>query len=296
MKDNNIKKFVIVILLLLVVLVSGTTYALFTKTVNTGGVITLKSGTRYIGIYGENKENIGLNVTYTFTIENRGVEEASYQVTIEDIINTIGRENINYTYTNGDTTKTGKLSDSIIEEENLGVGESVTVTITLTSDLVGDYQGKIKVTTNEPISKNYQDESGANPPKLVGDMIPVVYNESTSNWEKADINSEWYNYEAQVWANAVTIKDESKRAEYVSASAGTPILMDDINTMMVWIPRYSYTLGNTYGYQIEGAINPYIYWPGAFDIKFVDTNTIEFGAGKYKGDTPSEYFTPSSFC
>ena len=81
MKDNNIRKFVIVILLLLVVLVSGTTYALFTKTVNTGGVITLKSGTRYIGIYGENKENIGLNVTYTFTIENRGVEEASYQVT-----------------------------------------------------------------------------------------------------------------------------------------------------------------------------------------------------------------------
>ena len=296
MKERKIRKYIILILLMLVLLVSGTTYALFTKTVNTRGVITIKSGKRYIGIYGEDKENIGLNVTYIFTIENRGIEEASYQVTLEDIINTVGRENINYTYTNGETTKTGKLSDGIIEEENLGVGEKVTVTIRLTSDLSGDYKGKIKVTTNEPISKIYQDESGANPPELVGDMIPVVYNESTKNWEKEDISKEWYNYEKQNWANAVTIKDQTKRAQYVSASAGTEIPIDDMNTMMVWVPRYSYTLGNTYGYKIEGADDPSLKIPGAFDIKFVDKNTTEMGAGKYTGDTPVEYFTPSSFC
>ena len=296
MKENSVRKYIIVVLLMLVILVIGTTYALFTKSVDTKGTVTLKSGTRYIGIYGPDKENIGLNVTYTFTIENRGIEEASYQVTLEDIINTVGRENINYTYTNGETTKTGKLSDGIIEEENLGVGEKVTVTIRLTSDLSGDYKGKIKVTTNEPISKIYQDESGANPPELVGDMIPVVYNEENKYWEKADISKEWYNYEKQNWANAVTIKDQTKRAEYVSASAGTEIPIENINTMMVWIPRYSYTLGNTYGYKIEGASEPSQATPGAFDIKFVDKNTTEMGAGKYTGDTPSEYFTPSSFC
>ena len=243
MKENNLRKYIIVILLMLVVLVSGTAYALFTKTVDTRRVITIKSGKRYIGIYGSDKENLGLNVTYTFTIENRGVEDASYQVTIEDIINTVGRENINYTYTNGETTKTGKLSGGIIEEENLGVGEKVTVTIRLTSDLSGDYKGKIKVTTGEPINKNecIDVKSTPNPPELVGDMIPVVYNETTKNWKKADINGKWYDYEEQMWANAVTIKDQTKRAQYVAATAGTPILMEDMNTMMVWIPRYSYT-------------------------------------------------------
>ncbi len=300
MKDNNIKKYIIVILLMLVVLVSGTTYALFTKTVNTKGVITIKSGKRYIGIYGPDKENMGLNVTYTFTIENRGTEEASYQVTIEDIINTVGRENIAYTYTNGTTTKTGKLSDGVIEEENLGVGEKVTVTITLTSDLSGDYKGKIKVTTGES-KRGYVpnfpiDTSGANPPELVGDMIPVVYNEDNNHWVKADTTKNWYNYNEQVWANAVTIRNQTKRAEYVAASAGVEIPIEDMNTMLVWIPRYSYTLGNTYGYQIEGANIPSKETPGAFDIKFVDKDTTEMGSGKYTGDTPSEYFTPSSFC
>ncbi len=261
MKDKNMRKFIIVPLLLLVVLVIGTTYALFTKTLDTAKVISIKTGTKYIGIYGPDKENMGLNVTYTFTIENRGTEEASYQVTIEDIINTVGRENINFTYTNGTTTKTGKLSDGVIEEENLGVGEKVTISITLTSSLSGDYKGKIKVTTGDPVKKNCiadldvggEDESGANPPELRGDMIPVVYNECTKSWVKADTTKNWYNYDAQVWANVVTIRDQTKRREYVSASAGTEIPIEDMNTMMVWIPRYSYTLGNEYGYKIEGA-------------------------------------------
>ena len=298
MKDNNVRKYIIVILLMLVVLVCGTTYALFTKTVNTEKVITIKTGKRYIGIYGPDKENLGLNVTYTFTIENRGVEEASYQVTIEDIINTVGRENINYTYTNGETTKTGKLSDGIIEEENLGVGEKVTVTIRLTSDLSGDYKGKIKVTTGEPINKNecVDVKSTPNPPELVGDMIPVVYNETTKNWKKADINGKWYDYEEQMWANAVTIKDQTKRAQYVAATAGTPILMEDMNTMMVWIPRYSYTIRNKYGCQLEGGDLPSQATPGAFDIKFVDKNTTDMGSGQYTGNTIQNYFTPSSFC
>ncbi len=53
---------------------------------------------------------------------------------------------------------------------------------------------------------------------------------------------------------------------------------------------------NTYGYKIGGASEPSNETPGAFDIKFVDKNTTEMGAGKYTGDTPVEYFTPSSFC
>ena len=99
-----------------------------------------------------------------------------------------------------------------------------------------------------------------------------------------------------MWANAVTIKDNTKRGIYKNAAIGTPVAIEDINTFMVWIPRYSYTLGNTYGYQIEGAETPSETTPGAFDIKFVDQNIIDMGSGKYTGDTPDNYFTPSSFC
>ena len=55
-------------------------------------------------------------------------------------------------------------------------------------------------------------------------------------------------------------------------------------------------LGNNYGCQLEEASEPSIKTPGAFDIKFVDKNTTEMGAGKYTGANPKEYFIPSSFC
>ena len=74
----------------------------------------------------------------------------------------------------------------------------------------------------------YQDESGANAPELVDGMIPVTYN--GTNWVKADVYNEWYNYNNQKWANAVTVTEEN-RATYMSAEAGTVIPMEDINTM-----------------------------------------------------------------
>ncbi len=130
-------------------------------------------------------------------------------------------------------------------------------------------------------------------------MIPVVWNESSKQWQKADeknTNNSWYDYDKQIWANAVTIKDANKRAEYKNAQAGTTIDLSYVNLMLVWIPRYSYTLRDQYGYQIDGASPLSINTPGAFDIKFVKTSTIETGSGKYTGTTPSNYYTPSSFC
>ncbi len=143
----------------------------------------------------------------------------------------------------------------------------------------------------------YTSSGTPNPPELVGDMIPVIYDDASNTWVKSSTSKgKWYNYDKQMWANAVTIKDTTKRATYKNAEVGTSIPIEDINTFMVWIPRYSYTLGNTYGYQIEGAETPSQKTPGAFNIKFVDKNTIDMGSGKYTGDKPDNYFTPSSFC
>ncbi len=87
-----------------------------------------------------------------------------------------------------------------------------------------------------------------NEPVLAEGMIPVVYDETCESttaadnasgcWEVADKSTEWYNYDDQMWANAVT----TSVASYRTASAGTEIPMSTINSMWVWIPRYKYMI------------------------------------------------------
>ena len=92
------------------------------------------------------------------------------------------------------------------------------------------------------------DESGANYPVLVKGLIPVVYNETTQKWVKADTESStstygWYDYTQKKWANAILVTD-TNRATYQSASAGTEITDEDILEFYVWIPRYKYKVWN----------------------------------------------------
>ena len=95
----------------------------------------------------------------------------------------------------------------------------------------------------------YVDNSGANIPKISTGMIPVIYKDE--NWIKADTTSEWYNYDKQWWANTVTVSEEN-RQKYMEAIPGTPISMDDINTMWVWVPRYEYeTITSTTATEIK---------------------------------------------
>ena len=93
------------------------------------------------------------------------------------------------------------------------------------------------------------DESGANRPLLTSNMIPVYYDDTSKEWKKAsttkgDTSNKWYDYDNKMWANAVTVT-ETNRETYLKADAGTTIPMDDINTMWVWVPRYTYTYLNT---------------------------------------------------
>lgn len=297
-KDQKINMLIIIPLLITFTLTITITYAFFKKTIKTDSLISIKTGTKYIGIYGENKNNIELGKSYTFTIENRGLEAASYKLTIEDIVNEIGRENISYSYLKEGELQTGKLSDEIIENENLEAGQSITITITLNSDTSKKYQGKIKVSTEEIMLGYCRNiKTTPNPPELVGDMIPVIYDEESNNWKKAKTESgEWYDYNNRKWANAITINESTKREEYKNASIGTIIDINDINTFFVWIPRYSYTLGNKYGCKTSGASDPALLTPGGFDIKFVSRDITDTGSGQYTGNNPENYYTPSSFC
>ncbi len=147
-----------------------------------------------------------------------------------------------------------------------------------------------------------------NSPELNGDMIPVYY-EATSDtegtWKKADINNEnnnWYDYSNQKWANAVTVVKEGEHSrDYYKneADVGTPIPMNDINTMWVWIPRYSYTIKSENGTDYYGKAsfeneNPTQTLPGEIDVKFISKVT-ETGNAQYTGDTPTNWRTNEAF-
>ncbi len=117
----------------------------------------------------------------------------------------------------------------------------------------GIFNGVVKfedtdTTTNTPTIHEPIDNSGANYPILGDALIPVVYNETSSKWVKADTESStstygWYDYTNKKWANAILVT-ETNRATYQSATAGTEITDSDILAHYVWIPRYKYKVWN----------------------------------------------------
>ena len=143
-----------------------------------------------------------------------------------------------------------------------------------------------------------------NAPMLDEGMIPVKYD--GSNWVKADrsnSNNDWYNYDNLVWANAVTVS-ESSRSTYKNASVGTVVNMDDIETMWVWIPRYSYSIGSEDGTNYYGKQGTFLdstptqALPGEIDVKFVSENKKDRGSAKYivsEGISDDNWYTPDAF-
>ena len=83
---------------------------------------------------------------------------------------------------------------------------------------------------------SYQDQSGANIPELLDNMIPVKYEDNNSIY--ANTSQEWYDYNKKEWANAVVLKSG------VTKTVGQTITEDDIALWYVWVPRYKYTIFN----------------------------------------------------
>ncbi len=93
--------------------------------------------------------------------------------------------------------------------------------------------------------------------------------------------------------------EDASREYYKQANVGSPISMDDINTMWVWIPRYSYTIKsedgtNYYGKASFGNNTPSRELPGEIDVKFI-SNITETGSARYTGDTPTNWRTNEAF-
>ncbi len=139
-----------------------------------------------------------------------------------------------------------------------------------------------------------------NAPVLNGDMIPVYYEKTSDTegqWKVADstnADGSWYNYTNQMWANAVTVTQAS-RDTYKGAAKGTPVLDSDINTMWVWIPRYSYTIMQKYGKGSSCENEPTISKPGEIDVKFVTTETTDKGTAQYTSGSATNWKTNEAF-
>ena len=82
----------------------------------------------------------------------------------------------------------------------------------------------------------YQDDSGANKPEMLNNMIPIIYENDT--WKYANIEEKWYDYNKKEWANAVVLEDG------ISKNIGDVIKEEEIALWYVWIPRYKYQLFN----------------------------------------------------
>ncbi len=305
----------------------GSAYAVFTSVSRSAEYNVIKVGTLNIDFGADSSNTInltgqypmsdeeGLKLTpYTFTITNTGSLAADYEVFIQDDQDMISKDNcssnqlnkdyIRYKLDTGSPANLSSIAGSNyrIATGSLEAGGSVTYTLYVwIREGVGNdvlnkhYHGKIVVE-----GENVQREENA--PELDSGMIPVTYN--GSSWEKADATSNnWYNYSEGMWANAVTVSSTT-RSTYQSAEVGTEISMDDIETMWVWIPRYSYTIGsedgtNYYGKQGEFLdTTPTQELPGEIDIRFVDTNTKDRGTAKYivsNGIEDSSWYTPDAF-
>ena len=122
----------------------------------------------------------------------------------------------------------------------------------------------------------FDEQAGANKPKLAEGMIPVKWN--GRNWVKADENNtnfDWYQYDTtnKKWANVVTVKENGSktRETYQNAAIGTEIAEEDIVGMFVWIPRYSYQITNGYHEAANGT--------GTIEIKFLKGTTDNYEGG-----------------
>ena len=199
-------------------------------------------------------------------------------------------------------TSIGKSPKRILDFgtiEGKGTNE-YSLNLWITSDVDGNYSdqvfsGKLRVEVS-------QERPKPNTPELDTNMIAVRYN--GSDFLKADSSTNsWYNYDKQEWANAVTVSSNT-RDRYLEAEVGTKIDMADIETMWVWIPRYSYSIGSEDGKKYYGKQGDYldstptVALPGEIDVKFVDKNTKDRGTAKYvvsEGLESDSWYTPDAF-
>ena len=270
------KKLIVLIssIIVSIIILISSTYALLFKTDVTAeqsyktGVLEITSTSVNNSVTLTNSlpttdEDGAVSTPYTFKITNTGNLSYKFDVMLLSTTtdNQIDAQYIKVKVDNETTVTLNNLTDGKIKTNvTLKPGKDITISIrvwlsdtTPNTQIGKTFNGKITTdgqaiytvenTTHAPI-----DNSGANYPDLIDGLIPVVYNETTKKWVKADTESStstygWYDYANKKWANAILVT-ETNRSTYQNATAGTEINDLDILAFYVWIPRYKYKVWN----------------------------------------------------
>ena len=325
MEDKKKKITVIVMSILIVItLLLALTYAYFSTQLS-GKDQIVKVGELEL-VLDETSEGISLDNAVgisdskgmsldgsTFELINNGNKAVDYTIYLDD--NTIGetdtriddkylKYNLNKNGTdNGASLLTSIKNNSnrVIDSGTIEGGETnkYNLKLWITDEVDGNYSGQ--VFSGKLRVEVSQEKQKPNEPELDEGMIAVSYN--GTNWVKTDKNNNWYNYDELKWANAVTVSSDTL-STYQSASVGTVIDMNDIETMWVWIPRYSYSIGSEDGTNYYGKQGTFLEatptqsLPGEIDVKFVDISVKDRGTAKYKvseGIKDNSWYTPNAF-
>ena len=336
MKNKKKKYIVILVLVLLIVLIIGLSYAWLMTTLQGEKDVSILVDTIDLELDESASEGIQLvNAIptydddgkefspYKFSLTNKSRIDLYFSLSLiddEELINScqttdgsacelLDAKDIRYEVKVGDSSYIGTLSDSpviyhgvIDASEKLDCELRVWLNINAGNDVMGKaFLGKLQVFATQQVAEDkfIQDNEEVNEPKMDSNMIAVRHD--GYNWVKTDKTSGWYNYGRGIWANAVTVSSE-KLAEYQSAGVGTVIDMDDIETMWVWIPRYSYTITSEDGTNYYGKRGVYLSdsptkaLPGEIDIKFIGTDVKEKGTARYNNtEEPKNWYTPDAF-
>ena len=189
---------------------------------------------------------------FSFSIENKDNRDIHYVLSLVDNDSTIKNSDVRY-----QIIKNDKIigiytlrNDGIIDIDFIKAKEVKNYKIRMWLNYNSEVKiGKLSKRIGLSEEKKVLDSSNANKPVLIKGMIPVYYDEEKMSFCKSSTENtfyqEWYNYADQKWANAVTV-DSAKRNKYIDSPIGTPISMDDINSMWVWIPRFNYNINNDY--------------------------------------------------
>ena len=332
------KKVIILVISIIVVLLilSTTTYALFFRKDKLENTESYTAGILDIVIEND-EEGLGetLNLAnslpitdeegksstpYRFKITNKGNLAYTFDLQLNNTTtsNQINTDYIKIMVDNNEPVSLSNLDNNIIASDlTLNPGESKIISIRIWLDIntPNTEIGKVfsaKITSNgvgsePPITYPKIDNSGANAPAYVENLIPIMYD--GTNWVKADTTSStstygWYDYDAKKWANAVLVSS-TNRETYVNASVGTVIPESDVLAYYVWIPRYKYKVFNitktigTDSYNAENTGIDIVFEDGTastgeitcnYDFTITDGSLSEVCSG-----TNGEYYTHPAF-
>ena len=189
------------------------TYAMFTMSVETNDFVNLSASSLPTETRIQEYERITINAkdmkTIDFNINNNTTSNLYYGAWYEMVEPTSINDNIIIAkYIDSESETFGSINASSKKKVTLVVKNDTDNNIIINIGVAYSETNSLNLPTNrELITDTYVpnlDTSGANAPKLVDNMIPVMYN--GSNWVKADSENsdedyKWYDYTNKQWAS-----------------------------------------------------------------------------------------------